>query len=434
VLLAWDGDERNAIAEAIRQHAPTLRQIEQLNEVRQQDFDVLVTDCMATLSPSSFGHAIGPHPAAHLCVFSLARTSIVDRWNDSGVHAVYTQYGHISRTVVRPPSLPAEIEQLVDDNLAPFSRSRDDHDWFQTTGFQTGGDVTSLRFGGIYPFLYTPDRRPLAGLYSRSPASEGWVLPDECPRLDRWIAAAFRRWAMQFDAIPLFGGWWEASDWQTVGEATAARNLEAAQAELRSETERLAGAVSTAQLALEATQRAAASGLRRLLEAKGQPLAEATMNALSVLGFEVADRDAAEPDRPDGRTEDLLLQDPDDDDFDPVVEVKGYDSGAKAGDLAKVMRHLVRALSSGRKPTAVWWVVNQCRLVPPADRDLLFRSEEAMVSEHAAEQTPLVIIDTRELFHIVRRVQNGEIAPETVRSSLRRARGRWRADSPETET
>lgn len=70
-LLAWDGPDRDKVAATLAAHAPTVREIASLREVRQTDYDVLVTNRMdSLLIRDSAGEA--REPAAHLCVLSVA--------------------------------------------------------------------------------------------------------------------------------------------------------------------------------------------------------------------------------------------------------------------------------------------------------------------------------------------------------------------------
>lgn len=117
--------------------------------------------------------------------------------------------------------------------------------------------------------------------------------------------------------------------------------------------------------------------------------------------------------------------DPDEAAFDPIVEVKGYDKGAKAGDALKMARHMARAQASGRSPSAIWWVINHSRTQAPAERGLVLAGEEALIADEADEAAPLVLIDTTTLFRVIRAVEDGTLTPDQVRASLRAAKGRW---------
>jgi hypothetical protein len=279
----------------------------------------------------------------------------------------------------------------------------------------------------LRPFLLTtpPSPKVIAGSYPRGSDSEGWALPNDLSRPWDWVAAAVRHWAITYGRFPLLGGWWEDRRWQTSDEVAATARRTALRAELAATTSRLEAELAGASGELEAAKRDAAIGPRRLLTEKGDPLKDAVAQALGQLGYAVADRDLESPPDAGGRIEDLGVADPDDADFDPIVEVKGYDSGARAGDFGAMVRHLVRALAAGRSPSAIWWVANPWRRRPPEERPLLLAGEEPMIDDHAGEDVPLVVIDTRDLFRAVRAVEDGLVTSTEVRASLRAARGRW---------
>ena len=259
----------------------------------------------------------------------------------------------------------------------------------------------------------------------RSDQSEGWVLPADVRRPWDWVAAAIQHWAVTYRQFPLVGGWWEDPRWQTPEEAQAVQARTKLKDELRTTTARLEARVVTATADLEDAQREAAGGSRRLLTEKGDPLKEAVQAALERLGYRVTDRDMETPPDSGGKIEDLGVVDPDDSSVDPVIEVKGYDHGVKAGDILKVARHLGRAIGKGRTPSAIWWVTNHSRLLPPDARPLVLAGEDDTIDDNAEGDTPLVIIDTRYLFLAIQAVEMGTATPAQVRASLRAARGRW---------
>lgn len=277
----------------------------------------------------------------------------------------------------------------------------------------------------MHPFMGSTPPTVLAGWYLRSEYSEGWVLPSDIRRPWDWVAAAIQHWALTYRQFPLVGGWWNQSAWQTKAEADSSQRTADLKARLIAITTQLEGEIATAQAQVEEAARDASGGRRRLLTHKGDPLKQAVAEALEALGYTVTDRDKEEPLDPGGKVEDLGVADRDDSTTDPLTEVKGYDNGAKASDLADIGRHLTRAVRIGRSPTAIWWVINHWRKRPPDDRGPVLAGEEAMIARHASDQSPLVLIDTRDLFRVLRAVEEGQVSAETVRESLRAARGRW---------
>ncbi len=202
------------------------------------------------------------------------------------------------------------------------------------------------------------------------------MLPSDLRRPWDWVAAAIRHWAVTYGRFPLVGGWWEDPRWQTLAETRAIATRTKLKQELADISARLHEEIAAATANLERAQQDAAGGRRRLLTDKGDSLKEATVDAFKQLGYGVTDHDEEQPHDAAGNIEDLAAVDPDEPSLDPIVEVKGYDRGAKAGDVGKMVRHLVRARDRGRSPSAIWWVVNHWRIRPPADRGLVLAGEE----------------------------------------------------------
>ncbi len=444
VLFSWKGSAGPRVAAALAHHAPTVRTIERLEGVRQDDYDVLVTDRMDDLiGQESYGRTI-TGPMGHLFVVSFAEPHSQATWGTADVLSAKREIGvdwkagFLSKSVEVPDDRLESAADLVDDDLVPTIRSRESHLHFVSSSWRIAytymADDSAPRYERRpvdafkpRPFLLTGGRDPqvLAGWYPRSPESEGWVVPSDVKRPWDWVAAAIKHWAITYRRFPLVGGWWDDPTWQTGPESTASSVRAAAKVELATTTARLEADLVAATAALEAAQLAAAGGLRRLLTEKGEPLKSAVMVALAKLGYMVIDRDLEEPLDPGGKIEDLGLVDPDDPTADPVVEVKGYDSGAKAADIGLIMRHLRRAEAAGRKPSATWWVINHWRNKAPGDRGPVLSGDNGMIGEHAADDVPLVVIDSMELFRAVRAVEDGQASPAAVRAALRAARGRW---------
>jgi hypothetical protein len=202
--------------------------------------------------------------------------------------------------------------------------------------------------------------------------------------------------------------------------------LSKADVELRDTTARLKSLRDAASDDVETVRAQARDGWRRLLTEKGNLLSQVVHEALIVLGYEVKDLDRESLlEDGGGRREDYRIVDPDDARHDPIVEVKGYDRGARAGDLGKLFRHETRAVRSGRTPTGIWFVVNFSRYTAPDDRGIVLAGEDALTDGSAEEDTPLLVIDTRDLFSAIRSVESSRVSAAAVRQSLRRGRGRW---------
>ncbi len=455
VLLSWAGPDRKRVADVLALHAPTIRWIDRLHQVRQDDYDVLVTNRMGAMLADEASAWSLKGAEEHLFVLSFAPGEALgspdlgqaDSCRVARQHfAISWATGYLSKSIEVPHNLLPVTTDLVNDDLVPIAQSRRSHAYF----WPALSSIPAVLSGGashptekrtplpddafvLHAFLRTGGRDPriLAGWYRRSENSEGWVLPADVRRPWDWIAVAIRHWALAYDRFPLVGGWWEDPRWQTLAETQATATKTKLKQELANVTARLHKEIAAATADLESAQQGAAGGRRRLLTDKGESLKEATVEALEQLGYKVIDRDEEQPPDAGGKIEDLGVVDPDGGTFDPIVEVKGYDAGAKAGDFGKMLRHLVRARAAGRSPTAIWWVVNHWRQTrAPAERGPVLVGEDSFIGEHANEEVPLVLIDTTTLFSVIRAVEGGTLTPAQVRASLRAAKGRWEVEWP----
>lgn len=139
----------------------------------------------------------------------------------------------------------------------------------------------------------------------------------------------------------------------------------------------------------------------RLLHDAGNSLAAAVLSTLTDLEFEVEDLDAQRDDDNDPRKGDLLVTDPSDD-WTAIVEVKGYQKGARVNDLRDVRRHQVEwSKETNRQPDGVWWVFNDHTRIGAVGE----RPEPLQGSRERLESDNIVGIPTRSLFQLWRAVR-----------------------------
>ena len=455
VLFSWEGTAAEQVAAVLDLHAPTVRVIDDLLGTRQDDYDMLVTNRLSNMLATPGARFKGVEP--HLFVVSVAppaeNTSTAGAADLCGQRfdfcGIRWRTGYRSKALDLPDELLSVATDLVNDDLLPTALSRHSHIYFEISHLarQSGlppesyyGEASARAPGArhqlpedafvLRPFLRTAGRSPqiLAGSYKRGERSEGWVLPSDLRRPWDWVATAIRHWAVTYHSFPLVGGWWEDPRWQTLAETQAMVSRTELKQELAEVSARLHEGIAAATADLQKAQHDAAGGRRRLLSDKGESLKDATLEAFQWLGYEVTDRDQEQSPDGGGRMEDLGVVDPDEAAWDPIVEVKGYDRGAKAGDVLKMVRHMARARASGRSPSAIWWVINHWRTQSPAERGLVLAGEEALIADDADEDVPLVLIDTVELFRALRAVDEGQVTRDEVRAFLRAARGRWEID------
>lgn len=281
----------------------------------------------------------------------------------------------------------------------------------------------------LLPFLREALDHPLtlAGLLEKRSIDDSVMdsviwLPDMARVAFReWVLFAFSRWRIEApDDFPLTAEWKAADRWASPEETFARAelaNFDDAEAQRRASADEkrlgLANALESAQ--------AKGAAWRSLLTATGDELVAAVSEALSTLGFEVVDSDTL-PQHKGAKSEDLRVSDGE---WTALVEVKGYEKGAKSNDLDQVKRASVTyARAEGREPDALWYIPNAQRDVDPSQRDeALAGWNEALAS--FGEMFHGCLIDSRDLFDLRQRVVLGTMTPEAARAELRSAIGRY---------
>lgn len=169
----------------------------------------------------------------------------------------------------------------------------------------------------------------------------------------------------------------------------------------------------------------AASGAQRLLTEQGDKLEEAVVEVLKDLGFGVRDMDDHHDQKTGAKLEDLRVTDPAQLDWNCLVEVKGYNKGAKVSDVGQIIGRPLRAylLENRKDPESIWHIVNTERNTSPDDRKLAIPNSAIDLSE--LTKASGCLIDTRDLFKAWKAVEAGRASKEEVRESLRSGVTRW---------
>lgn len=424
-LLIYGFDDDDELVERLLALVPTARRINGFWEVRQMEWDVLVTDRSLTYSTSFRSY----HAEPHLCVIychqagTFGRVVEKNEWR----HPIQSWRGHVAQELIRIRGLPDGIAHLVHEQLEPVLKARESHIFFE--GDPTEGD-DELAIGeptpDLEPFIVTADHKFLAGRYRRSADSETWLLPGDIPDLLPWVRAALAEWhALAPDRFPGVPEWSETEMWQTSTE----RSLHAELAELGAERTAALAQFTDREKALREKLRSAKDAAdlyeRALLTTQSNELAVAVAAALRELGFTVvnADNEAA----PDDHLEDLRVHDPDVPGWTALVEVKGYTKGAKTEALTQFIRFNVRYMQrEGRAPDACWYIVNQFLARDPATRQRVLHGKDEDVSAFASSHG--LVIDTVTLFGLLARVRDGHATAEDMRARLRDMTGRFTLD------
>jgi hypothetical protein len=338
------------------------------------------------------------------------------------------------------PTCPTNLRGLVRDTLfALFEGQGSRRNVLQQTW-----DMNTPSPAIFIPLLTTSDQKPLAAIYRHPNIAEVWWLPvdeSDAETFDfaAWISAALDAWHRDDpERFPGPPDWTRSKEWMTREELQLKVAVEQAQAELEQQQVALGKKIAAAESALAEAQARTDNRERILLTGQGDELVDAVHSMLNRLGFDVVDVDKkrAAEDRERGGTprpklEDLQVSDPETT-WGALAEVKGYVGGGKTSDFQKINRFvgLYQAQNSDSLPDATWYVVNQFLRRPPDTRPQLMEGQAEDI-EVFAESVNGVLVDTRDLFALDRRVAEGDVASETAREMLMSAKRRFSLDAGE---
>ena len=269
--------------------------------------------------------------------------------------------------------------------------------------------------------------RVLAALFEAGeapwrPSQSVLWLPESARRaFKEWLSFVFSYWREQEPGLfPRSNDWQADDEWSAPEEANARRALAAFN--LEEEEHQRVAEERRGTLAAEASAAIVLGDeARTLLTADGDRLVAKVAEVLEGFGFAVTNADDL-PEHQAAKKEDLRIQEGE---WVAVIEVKGYSRGAKAEGIAQVERAARSYLrNNGHDPDALWYVVNAHRSDNPGTRPLPLQSDPGAVEGFATESNGLVI-DTRDLFRLWRRVADGQMDKDEARALLRGAHGRF---------
>lgn len=415
--------------------AETTRHIKSLNEVRQAEWDLIITD--SNLSETNTVNTVKRRVSIDDHLFAIVVTPDAEsRQSSSAVHledptdwshAMQVKFGHICQELRRIPGLPPSVAHLVHEQLEPVLKNRLKHSVIERADRANfGPSVPSTSFREtpqVEPFIETGDERPLAGRYHRSSNAEVWVLPDGTPDLLPWVHAAIGEWHRRCpDRFPGFPDWSQETQWQTSSESKLADDLEKLHEERANAIASFETREHALQIQLDAATADANAYERALLTQQSDPLKQAVQRALEELGFTVVDADGENPD--DDHLEDLRVEDPDTPGWICLTEVKGYGKGAQTAAIAQFIRFQARFQQrTGRPANALWYVVNQFKDRDPSTRQPVLNGKEEDITAFSAAGG--LVIDTVQLFRLLQQVQLGTLAASEARKLLRSGEGRF---------
>ena len=416
---------------------PTKKRINHLQEIRQAEWDVLITkadtpgpDLECHLYVLSFGAVvIDAVDCAHFPTINETRDTLGP---PLGAAAAYgPHFRSLSTEFVIPDNLHPDISRLLDIDLIPKLKDMTAHNclgifvsYELPHGMQTNEfhNIYSIKEPAFQLFVGTPEPRALAGCFTRKGGSaQAWMFPFQNLNIKAWVEVALKQWhRLNPERFPVDLGWERAQDWMTPNEAAIAAELDAVRREREEILERLNARERELAAQLHVASTAADVDERRLLTAQDTPLVEAVTKALQELGFHVQDMDKERS--PKDRLEDLRVRLPEGGDWVAICEVKGYFKGAKVGDLQKIERFRGRFLKeTGRDPNRSWYIVNCHAKDAPSIRSnpLPMNADEVQLF---AESDGLVV-STVELFKLWMDVRTGRIQAPVARELLVKSTG-----------
>ncbi len=307
------------------------------------------------------------------------------------VRARITDAGGIDAPVHGDPGVNRAIDRLVDSAPTRYHRSLtvEDTVWNQV-------------------FLATHRGEVLAGEYERGEGAIAWVLPEHANIVEWFRLFLQRLHELRSDLVPKPPPNWEP--WDTAETLVLRRERDEAYREFDALAREYSGRISAIDNAIEGVLEASDRGLGRLITDDGPGLQEAVADAFTRLGFEVEDVDASLASGK-GKREDLRVRRADEV---AIVEVKGYTKGAKTTEFTYAAGYAgIYEVTEGQPPDRQWNVVNHFRSDVPNDRPDLFAGQEDTINAY-----PVLAIDTRHLFQLVRDVELGAVSPEEAQRIL----------------
>ncbi|MGY3787938.1 hypothetical protein [Streptomyces antibioticus] len=419
LVLGFPGEE-DLVAELL-QICPTSRHIDSLRQVRQAEWDILVTDEKLEEKKQYSGII---RAASHLCI--VYRSPKANHYHTIEYApgwkcAISSVPGVVSQEIRRMRNLPERIAILVHEKLEPVVMQRTTHRVFEWR--KLPNSAGSLQPPEIVPFISTADNHPLAGKYARSDSSEAWLLPKDVPDLPSWVRAALAEWnGLAPERFPGVPDWSTREAWLTKEELRITSEIQKVESERLEYLNRAREIEADLQARLAEARESADRYERALLTAQSDELKEVVIQTLQEIGFTVLDADGSAAS--DDHLEDLHIMNPDSPGWVALGEVKGYSRGARTEGLTQFLRFNMRYTSkTGRSPDACWYIVNQFIRRDPSTRQRALHGKDEDVKAFGAANG--LVIDTVQLFHLLRQVRDEVLTPRDARELLRNSSGRF---------
>ena len=416
------------VVATVRELAPSVLAVDDIREIRQEEWDVVVT-------ASPFDTPEGaPTFARHLHVLAFADPTVTPRV--AGPHTLVWAIDADLRVRCNEfvdesdDGVPEEFRTLIVNTLIPYYRSVGEY-WTFTVyhvgvialGKDGDGHPLGVVYSRPHKFVHSPAPVRPVTIESRAEQAAGpgmaVAIPAGVAQRKLWVRQAFRYFARWTPAsFANVADWDDDPAWQDNDERLAVVDLERTRTEFAAAVAEYEARIETLADRMIAARQAGRDGIGRLLRSQGVELVAAVADALTALGFEVVDSDSGG--QPGDRLEDLQIRDPNEPGWVAIAEVRGYGGGAALNDLARIERFVRRFRDvEGRWPSRRWYVVNQFINQPPGSRPAPLANHPAEVNAFAAADDGLVL-DTRALFQMLQQ------PPDTypaVRARLRASVG-----------
>lgn len=413
VIIHADADRVDDIRAAVSRHAETIR-VGITPPPRWRSWDVLIT-----VDPST------PPPAEAIRVLQIGGqatgTFVQPYSHDRSIEKYVYRHSKPGHELNIPATLSEARIEFVKRYLVPALPTSPDH----RTVFDRPIGVEDSEWT---PLLTNADGDAVAVVYRpHAGPLEVWYLPEEAiDCLDPALQLAFQDWNREEpDRFPSAPDWTDDRRWMSAAHHLQVDAIDQKTSEVQAEIARLTASIEAYEVERDEVVRAAnLSYQRRLLTDNDEPLVGAVQTALEQLGFTVVNLDKQLVDG-EPRMGDLSVSDGA---WTAIAEVKGYTKGAKANDLLVVGKHRRVYEKKHGDVQGMWYVANTFRLSSPDIRKPILDGADELVETFADDDG--LVIDSRDLFDLLKQVEAGSLTPEAVRQALRAATGRFTAPVP----
>ena len=232
--------------------------------------------------------------------------------------------------------------------------------------------------GGIIFERHTDAVLTVAYLRKESSLGVAWF-PNATPNKGAWVEILVTQWSQSdHDAFPNFGNWIELPEWLVAEEEKVLSQISALEKKKEDTVTKINQQIGDLYKTLGEIKVAVNDGLRRLITAQGDELVDEVEKALDTIGFKVTRvDDTLQEGQP--KREDLRLNLKNGDDWEAILEVRGYArSAGTTADLQRLSRfaELYRG-ETGRYPDKRIYIVNgQLEYLPSQRQVPLAGAEE----------------------------------------------------------